>query len=180
MNKLFTLLFSFSLILVNAQDRIPADLSDLQFNINILEPSLSVEKRLSDKQSLTFAAGLTQVTGEDINDDFAYGISPSISASFRNYYPRKKVKKELRPNSGNYIGLVAGYRFSTIADNLDIGNFESEDAFFMGPVWGIQRNYKSGIHLGLSLGGGFQTGKNTDFSFSGVGSFELGFVISSK
>ena len=58
--------------------------------------------------------------------------------------------------------------------------FGDEKAFYLGPVWGIQRNYKSGIHLGLSLGAGFITGANTNFDFHGVGSFELGFIISTK
>lgn len=177
MKTFFTSLCLFSSFLVFSQDRIPADLSDLQLNLNILEPSLSLEKSLSDKQSFTLAFGLNSISGQDPSDDIKFGLSPSLRASFRNYYPRKKVKKELKPNSGNYIGLVAGYNFGTITDNLDVGKFSSEDAFFLGPVWGFQRNYKSGIHLGLSLGWGFITGSNRDFGSTGVGSFELGFVI---
>ncbi len=180
MKKLLTLSLSLCTFLLFSQDRISAELSDLQFNLNILEPSLNLEKSISDKQSVTFAFGLNSVTGEDQFDDIKFGLVPSIRASFRNYYPRKKVKKELRPNSGNYIGLVAGYNFATIAGNLGNANFSDEDVFFMGPVWGIQRNYKSGIHLGLSLGARFRTGKNTDVGFTGVGNLELGFVISSK
>ena len=141
MKTFFTSLCLFSSFLVFSQDRIPADLSDLQLNLNILEPSLSLEKSLSDKQSFTLAFGLNSISGQDPSDDIKFGLSPSLRASFRNYYPRKKVKKELKPNSGNYIGLVAGYNFGTITDNLDVGKFSSEDAFFLGPVWGFQRNY---------------------------------------
>ena len=47
----------------------------------------------------------------------------------------------------------------------------------MGALWGIQRNYQSGIHLGFSIGGGFGTGQNMDLDFVGVGEFEFGFVV---
>ena len=180
MKTIFTFILFISSFYLFSQDRIPAELNEVQINLNILEPSVMLEKRLTDKQSLTLALGFNTISGKDAVDDVKFGLSPSLRASYRNYYPRKKVKKELRPNSGNYIGLVAGYNFGTIAGSKDVGKYSQENAFFLGPVWGIQRNYKSGIHLGLSFGGGFITGSNTDFDFTGVGSFELGFVINSK
>ena len=180
MKNFTTFLLLFVTTFLFSQDRIPADIADSQISLNILSPSVSFEKGISDKQTLLFSAGLMGL-GMSINDDSKFGIAPEFRATFRNYYPRKKVKKDLNPNSGNYIGLVTGYTLGSIADNLDTGQvFENEEAFFMGPVWGIQRNYKSGIHLGFSIGGGFVTGKNTDFDFTGVGGFELGFVISTK
>jgi hypothetical protein len=90
---------------------------------------------------------------------------------------RKKQKKELNYNSGNYVGLRGGYNFRAIAENNEPGTPSTEEAFYLGGVWGIQRNYKSGIHLGFSLGAGFATGRNQNLGFTGLGSFELGFVI---
>jgi hypothetical protein len=96
---------------------------------------------------------------------------------FRNYYPRKRVKKDLLPNSGNYIGLLGGYNFNAIAESAEPGETNNSNAFFMGGVWGIQRNYQSGIHLGLNLGAGFIAGEHIDLGLTGLWSFELGFVI---
>ncbi len=180
MKKLLIPFFMVYAVCLNGQERIPADLRNGQFYINILEPSLSYEMRLADMQSLLLTAGLSTLGEEDINEDFALGLIPMLQLDFRHYYPRKKVKKELRPNSGNFVGLVTGYNFASIADNLDFGEFDDEKAFFLGPVWGIQRNYQSGIHLSLILGGGFITGSNTDFDAHGIISFELGFVIGGK
>jgi len=87
------------------------------------------------------------------------------------------VKKELNPNSGNYIGLVTGYYFDSIAESSDAITFRQSDSFYLGAMWGIQRNYQSGIHLGFSIGGGFGTGQNMDLDYVGVGEFEFGFVI---
>ena len=69
-----------------------------------------------------------------------------MQAKFRNYYPRKRVKKELGFNSGNYVGMNVGYVFDEIASN---GPVEVLNTVFFTPVWGIQRNYKSNIHLGV-------------------------------
>ena len=155
-----------------SQDRIAVELNNTQWNLNLLDPSVSFEKSLGDHQSLTLAAGLTGLADED-----GASLNPFVRGSFRNYYLRKRVKKELNPNSGNYVGLLTGYNFDSIADDIEGGTTRQSNSFFLGPVWGIQRNYKSGIHLGLSLGPGFGLGNNSDFYFTGVGSFEFGFVI---
>jgi len=73
---------------------------------------------------------------------------------------------------------LTGYRFKSIADNAENGiSSRLENSYYLGPVWGIQRNYQSGIHLGLSIGGGFGIDSSSDIYFTGVGSFEFGFVI---
>ena len=129
-------------------------------------------------------AGITVFTVEDENydnkDDFFYSFNPFITGSFQHYYQRKFVRKELRQNSGNFIGVSAGYYFDAIADNLDHGTTtERANSFTIGPVWGIQRNYQSGIHLKLSLGPGIGFGENaeSDVFFAPAGGFEFGFVI---
>ena len=182
MKNIFTLLLVLMTLSIFSQDRIPVEMANSQFSINILSPSLTYEKGLNENQSLYLSLGLEGLSRTNENNDGKIGVAPVIEATYRNYYPRKKVKKELRPNSGNYVGLSAGYIMNSIADNLEDFDqpFKEESAFFLGPVWGIQRNYKSGIHLGLSLGGGFITGKNTNFDFNFIGNFELGFVINTK
>jgi len=168
-------------LLMFAQDRTPVQFNNTQFNLNILAPSVTFEKRVKDNNSVTFGAGLTPLYSQDNNNQNNYvSINPFVRTSYRNYYQRKKVKKELNPNSGNYIGLAAGYYFGSIANNSDLIVFQQSNSFYMGALWGIQRNYKSGIHLGFSIGGGFGTGNNMDLKFVGVGELEFGFVISSK
>ncbi len=163
-------------LLLFAQERIPVQLNNTQFNLNILTPGVTFEKKVTDNTSATLGVGLTPLHSQANQTDYL-SVNPFFRASFRNYYPRKKVKKELNPNSGNYIGLVAGYYFDSIAKKADAPAFAQSNSFYMGALWGIQRNYKSGIHIGLSLGGGFGTGENMDLKFVGVGEFELGFVI---
>jgi hypothetical protein len=178
------LLFSFVSLISNqlqAQERIPAQLQNHRFYVSIIEPGISWEAKLSEKQSFVSGFGVTTLTAEENNpemEELGVSLNPLLTGEIRNYYSRKKVKKALNTNSGNYIALRAGYYFGSIADNIDNGGTtEISNAFFMGPVWGIQRNYKSGIHLGLSIGGGFATGKFVDFKAVGIGQFKFGFVI---
>jgi len=159
-------------IFIFGQERTPVQLSNTQLNVNILAPSLLLEKRLTDKNSATFAFGLSPLHG---NGEIS--INPFFRTSFRNYYPRKTVKKELRPNSGNYIGLVGGYYFGSIASSSDYTNVNQSNSYYVGALWGIQRNYQSGIHLGFSIGSGFGAGENMDLKLTGVGELELGFMI---
>lgn len=164
-------------ISTNAQERIPVSLSNTQFNINVLDPSVSFEKSINDNQSFTAGVGIT-LLGDFEEDEGTLSVNPFIRGSYRNYYPRKRVKKELQPNSGNFIGILTGYNFNAIADNTENGtNNRLSNSYYLGPVWGIQRNYQSGIHLGLSIGGGFGVGSNSDIYFTGIGGVEFGFVI---
>ena len=160
---------------VYSPEKIPVDLKSSQFNFNILDPSFSFEKKVSDNQSFTTTAGITMLTNTD--SEYEFSVNPFIKVSFQNYYKRKGVKKELNPNSGNYIGVSAGYYLDSFTDNLDFGTTEQSNSFFIGPVWGIQRNYISGIHLNLGIGPAIGFGENSDVFLTGTGVFEFGFVI---
>ena len=164
---------------IGYREKIPVDLKSSQLNLNIIEPSFSFEKRLGDNQSFTTSAGVTWLTETDSEyyEESPYSINPFVRVSFQNYYKRKMVNKVLNPNSGNYFGVSAGYCFDSIKDNLEFGDTERSISFFIGPVWGIQRNYKSGIHLNLSLGPGIGFGESSDAFITGVGGIEFGFVL---
>lgn len=176
--KIVLILLCSGWFLADAQDRIPVNLNSTQFNLNVLNPSATFEKSINHHQSFTVGVGITMLSDYE-EDQERYSVNPFMQASYRNYYPRKRVNKELLPNSGNYIGVLTGYNFKSIVDNLESGESNSiaDNTYYMGPVWGIQRNYRSGIHLGLSIGGGFAIGSDSEVDFKGIGGFEFGFVI---
>lgn len=161
-----------------AQERIPVTLDDHRLTANILAPSIQYEYKLNDNQSVTARFGIDFGTDysyetDFFEDDYETTLNPFLETTFRNYYGRKRVKKELNNNSGNYIGAIAGYQFDHIVGD----ELRSTQAFYSGAIWGIQRNYKSGIHLGLYLGLGFATGPNFDLTGTGLGGLQLGFVL---
>ncbi|MEQ8627667.1 hypothetical protein [Ekhidna sp.] len=164
-------------------------LSKNQLNINIAPLSLSYEGKIDDNKSFTASAGIAYAfefaSEQGGGTETAFIVVPYFTSSIRNYYQRTKVKKSnLQNNSGNYIGLFTSYTLEPFGepDNLTeaVAFLENSNVLTVGPVWGIQRNYASGIHLGLSIGPGFQTGKYIDDNFTLVGEFEFGFVLISK
>jgi len=164
-----TAFFCLATVLLWGQERIPVDLKSTQLNINLFTPSVSFEKSISPNQSLNLSLGISCFA----HSDQEFSLTPNLRGSFRNYYARKSVRKQLNPNSGNYVALDAGYYFDSITNETT----RISNTFFVGPVWGIQRNYKSGIHLGFSIGPGVFIADNTEFQVSGIGQLQLGFVL---
>lgn len=164
-------------------------LSDNQLNINIVPITISYARKIDSNKSLTISGGIspTVYTESRLGETKSYVfINPYFTASFRNYYSRKKIKKNnLKNNSGNYIGLYFQELFKPFGSASNINDQfarnRTTNAFDVGPVWGIERNYASGIHLKLNLGIGYTNGKfqeGGDVSF--IGGFELGYTLFSK
>ncbi len=185
------LLSFFSLLMIPsfvcAQE--PVQLSNNQLNVNIGPLSVSYEKKVDVKRSFTLSGGIGYgfyiSSGSSGGTETVFITAPFGNASFRNYYQRKRVKKDnLQNNSGNYVGIFSSYTFEALGDPSSINELEAyletSNVFLVGPVWGFQRNYASGIHLGFSIGPGYASGKYIESGFTFVGGFEFGFILSSK
>ena len=185
MKKALMIMMTFCAFGTYAQE---VDLAKGQLNANILPLTLSYEGRIDDNKSFTLSAGLGFTGYFESNngdtDSYFFAV-PVFTGSVRNYYTRKNVKKDnLRSNSGNYIGLYGTYQLEPFGSPSSLTEAkayaETTNVFTVGPVWGIERNYASGIHLGLSMGIGMMGGKNIDLEPAVIGEFEFGFVLFSK
>lgn len=163
------------------------DLQNVQLNGNFIAPGFTLEKRLSPKQSIVLGVGAFPVFDEKKTQtivgetEYDSGVSPFINASFRNYYSRKRVNKELRHNSGNFFGGFAEYNFDVLGTERDDFNGDQvSNTYSVGAIWGFQRNYKSGIHLGISIGLGIVGGENRDIDLDIPGAIEFGFVLAPR
>ncbi|MEP2025014.1 MAG: hypothetical protein ABJH98_15005 [Reichenbachiella sp.] len=150
--------------LAYSQNSIAPELKSTQVRVTILALGISVEQKLADKHSINLIAGLqpgvATYTLVPDGTQYEFYIAPFVTGEIRSYYNRKSVKKELGPNSGNYFALAAGYYMDRIINDTGRDYYDEsyENSFFVGPVWGIQRNYKTGFHLNLSIGLGYQQG----------------------
>ena len=186
MKRIMLILLGFVALKSTAQDSSTNEvqLSNNQLNINLLAPSISYEKKISDRSSITIAAGssFTHYTKSDISgvSTSRLFVHPQVQSSYRNYFKRKRVRKNnLLNNSGNYFGYFAGYQFKAVGSD-DFAPRLERDQFSFGVVWGMQRNYKSGIHFGFSIGPGLIGGKNVKTEFKAIGEIELGFTLFSR
>lgn len=165
------------------QGTIAPELNKTQIRATILSLGVSVEQKLGEKQSFNLIAGMqpgfssyTEVPG---GTEYDFYVAPFVTGEIRNYYNRKYVKKELGPNSGNYVALAAGYNMSRINNDKGKDFYEEsyENSFFVGPVWGIQRNYKNGFHLNFSIGLGYQSGEHLDGAIRTISTGGIGFYF---
>jgi hypothetical protein len=135
------------------------------YSISILTPSIGIEKKIQENNSLKFSIG----------NSIGYGSTNGIQSKlwmlrgeYRHYYNLEKRRDEGRlstPSSGNYIGLFAEPSFVFLKG-------EEATNLFAGGVWGIQRNYSSHIHLDFSLNAGI--GQN---GFESKAGLRLGFWL---
>ncbi len=152
-------------------------------NISILSPAITHEIAVSPRQTILLGAELGVISKFNISNGIENSfttLTPQIKADFRHYYNFEKrlaKGKNINNNSGNYLALRTMYIFDPIVNKENFLNYNNGLA--LGGVWGIQRVYKSGIYLGLSIGGGFIFG-DEKFDTTGMGDFHLGFNIGSS
>jgi len=82
--------------------------------------------------------------------------------------------KNIDANTGNYIALSILYS----SGNSIFGDLQllSNNNLFLGPVYGMQRTYRSGFNFGLEFGVGYFQ-NDVDGGVSGRIDFNIGWVI---
>ncbi len=155
MKKIFTAFLFLTVAFVNAQGN-TNEVEKHQFKANLLlTPGIEYEVGLNKKTTLDFRLG-TGLIYVKSNDEEEYGVFLTFEGAYRYYYnfeKRARKGKKTSDNSANYIALTSLYT------NLDpiLGDIDINDSYLVqvGPVWGFQRTYNSGLNLGLDLGVGF-------------------------
>ncbi|MDW3211889.1 MAG: hypothetical protein R8N23_18610 [Reichenbachiella sp.] len=182
LKTILTILIAFGSISFGfAQGTIAPDLKQTQLKITILPLGASLEQKLGKKQSLNLAGGLqlgAYAYSSSNGSGTEFYAAPFFTGEIRNYYNRKFVKKDLEQNSGNYVALAFGYSGNRLgeAENVIFEN-SFENSFFVGPVWGFQRNYKTGFHLNLSIGLGYVDGEYVDGAVKMISTGGIGFFL---
>ena len=181
------LLFAISIFLCySSEAQRKVQLENYKFHANVFPVSVSAEIKTSPKSSLLLGGGVNYGFALTRRSDApglsgGFLIAPITYLALRTYYERNSVKKKnLRPNSGNFFGVLSFYNFESFGYPKDDTQKKLrravDDQFVLGFVWGIQRNYNSGLHLGLNIGLG-TSGFQESISFGPIGLFELGYQL---
>lgn len=148
-------------------------------SLDILSPGISYEAKVSQWNTIVIGAhALTNATltvssyGTELN----YLLVPAIDFEYRHYYnleKRNTRNKKTWFNSANYYGAVTGVQMNPIAG--DEWAYDYEPGFYIGPMWGIQRNGQ--LTFNLNLGIGYFSGyRALDF----LGNIRVGVNLSKK
>lgn len=148
-----------------------------QLAINLIVPSLDFEVSTGTNSTIDLKLG-TAFGYSKSGDESDFGIFPVFQSEYRYYYNFKKRAekgKKTSENSANYLTLIANIR----GGNSVIGDLDLTEDFgvFVGPAWGLQRVYNSGIKLNLALGAGYGTNDLGDSYFSPFIAIQLGWLV---
>ena len=172
---IYIILIISSIFKINAQDTL--SLNNKIFKINILNPGLSFEKSISNKNSLSLDANLALVYTYSNNLGSRLLQTPFARLQFRHYYnleKRKRKGKDISRNSGNYYGLNSSYYLNTINDKFYIN---INDGFNLGLTWGFQKTYKNGLNINLNTGINYNFSQNKIKKIVPLLSFTVGYII---
>lgn len=153
------------LLLISATLSLTAQETKPIYSFSLISPSIGLEKRLQENNSLKFSIGSLSGYG---NKTGFQTKSFSIRGEYRHYYNVEKRRDEGRLStnySGNYIGLFA-------EPSIVFKKGEEATSMYAGGVWGIQRNFNSHFHLDLSLNAGI--GQN---GFESKAGLRIGFWL---
>lgn len=163
----------------NTNAQVAPEVANDLISINLLTPGLEYETGITNNSTLDFRFGLGfALVGGEIRDDTKFGIFPTFSAQYRNYYnlaKRIEKGKNISRNSGNYLAIHSSiHGGQPIFGDLEL---ESDYAIEIGPIWGLQRVYAKGFKLDLNLGAGLGFNEIGDTYITPLLGFRLGWVI---
>jgi hypothetical protein len=143
--------------------------------INIIPVSYSWEARVAQTQTVMLQPSF------GLNWFSSGAVVPAIQLNsfFRHYYnfeKRNAKGKRTIKNSANWVGAVMGFSFWNAAWSNTVSNDDYIPYWFVGPVWGIQRNYRSHFSLGITLGPTLSVG-NQGFRADAYVELTLGFWL---
>ncbi|WP_298487844.1 hypothetical protein [uncultured Maribacter sp.] len=130
------------------------NVEDNQFKINFLAPALNYEVGIQKNSTLSFelGTGFAIRGGSEVGTDF--GFYPYLDGQYNYYYNlnRRIAKgKNIALNTGNYVAIKTSY----YSGNSILGDLDGNNYFFAGPIYGLQRTYKSGFNFELAGGVGY-------------------------
>lgn len=153
---------------------------DHMFKANLLiTPGLEYEFGVTKNSTLDFRLG-TGFAYVKVNNEEDYGVFLTFEGSYRYYYNFEQRIAKGKKTSGNSANYVALTTFFSNGDAI-LGDVELSSDYLgqVGPVWGFQRTYNSGINLGLELGLGYAFSENDSFVTPIIG-FRLGWAFGKK
>ncbi|MCC9137543.1 hypothetical protein ACFSKU_15560 [Pontibacter silvestris] len=160
-----------------AQNDLPVTVTKRLYKINFFTLGLEFEQALG--KSSTFNINPNISFGLDYHNERDYNayLWPSLELQTRGYYnlnKRSKAGKNVSDNSGNFIALSIYGNTPSLIEHEESGN---EASYGVGPVWGMQRNFNSGLNLTVTAGAGYGKDKFGDEGLTPLLRLNLGFLL---
>lgn len=152
--------------------------------IEVMTPGISHELPVGDIHTIRAKLSVLSVVRSAVvfSDRFQTGVRshwfPVVDLQYRRYSnltKRKDKGKRSAQNSGNYLAL------KTIAYLPEqFNNFELDDSIWLGPIWGMQRQFSDRWSLDFAAGLGYEFRFRTDNRPFPLVTFNLGYLLLKK
>jgi len=164
MKKITILGFILISIIAKAQEEASVEKNLYGVQLGIVNASFYYETQLDRKITLRTEAGLNLVSSTKeyddptIEDNTTTQISPYLTLEPRWYYSldrRKRLEKNIKNNSSNYISLRTSYDFTKMP-LIQNGDFDIAPALSIVPKFGMRRVFAKHFNYEFSGGVGYQ------------------------
>lgn len=172
MKKTLILFTMFSMYLTYGQEQNENQLEKTVTGVQLglFGANLYNESRLASKIVLRseISLNLASIWGGDLYPKTGFVLYSQLTVLPKYYYnisDRVKRGKNVKNNSGNYIGLEVSY----VPGNLTISNYDNmktNNVLQFIPTYGIRRNFATNFNYEVKLGLGY--GLNLDTNVSGM------------
>ncbi len=155
------------------------NVSAFQIRANAYPVGVDIELADSDFKTINVSFGVMgslSTVGNEDGAELAFGFAPYVDMQYRWFYKLKHEAKQgmkLRGNSGNFLAFRAEAKSKPMYDVLE----EAPSRFAVGAVWGLQRQYVTGFHLGFEIGFGYALSESAETGFVPMGNIKIGWLI---
>lgn len=179
MKKIFLSFVLFALAAV-AWSQTGKTVNAFQVRGNAYPLGLGIELADSDTKTINVSFGvmgsLATVGNTDEDTSLAFGFAPYIDVQYRWFYTLKREAKKgmkLRGNSGNFLALRVEAKSNPVYDVFG----QATSRLSAGAIWGLQRQYSTGFHLGFDLGFGYAVDSDFNAGFAPMGNIKIGWIL---
>ena len=160
-----------------SQDTTDVGAEPVQLRLNLFQPGIECELRLSRNSTLLINPALGFGVVPQALNDWDYALIPVLETEYRYYYnfnKRSEKEKSIRGNSGNFLGWRLAGTTAPVADNLPV--FIGMTAA-TGPFWGMQRVYSNNFSFAYNIGLAYFINEFGSSFIAPIGELSVGFRV---
>ena len=139
--------------------------------LDLLLPTVGLETRVSNYNTLLISYHPALIFVKINNEPREVYVFHQLKLAYREFYnieQRKYNKKRTDKFSGNFYSLSAIVGATAQLPNI---------FYTIGPTWGLQRNWGSGIHFLFEIGAGFTFPKTNPVGIGLIGDLKFGYAF---
>ena len=156
MKRLLSFIVALSIVnFVKGQALSPDDVPQVErrlWKIGFVLPGIEYERSLGSFTSINVNPHLNVGYSSNFALGNAWLVQPAIDVQLRKYYNLLKRAAKEKNTTGNSANFVALNIFRVSRSIVDTEDFRNHHYYGLGPIWGIQRTYRSNFNLSFQAG----------------------------